>query len=166
MSLDNITVAVRARPLLTSESKFIPWVIENNSIQQIDEDKVLIGETYVYDEIFDVNKKNEDIYNTTIAPMVRSAIEGINLTVFAYGATSSGKTYTMNGTRRDPGVMPRIIEDIFNQIQMCNQRKFLLRVSYVEIYSEVINDLLDKNNKDLKIREDFNNCVNYNPTEK
>lgn len=43
--------------------------------------------------------------------------------------------------------------------------KVFFRVSYVEIYSEIINDLLDKSNKDLKVREDINNCVNYNPKE-
>ncbi|XP_044748104.1 kinesin-like protein KIN-7O [Coccinella septempunctata] len=165
MSSDNIKVVVRARPFKKTNTDFVPWIIDEKTIFQSDEDKIPIGDKYSYDEVFNVNSKNIDVYNTSISPLVCSAVEGINLTIFAYGATSSGKTYTMNGISEDPGIIPRFIEDIFDKVESYTNRKFLIRVSYVEIYSEIINDLLDKNNKDLKIREDINNFVSYNPKE-
>lgn len=87
----------------------------------------MVKSLYFTDEVFDVESKNVDIYNTAISSMVSSAIEGINVTIFAYGATSSGKTYTMNGISEDPGMIPRFIEHIFDQIKIYSHREFLIR---------------------------------------
>lgn len=103
-------------------------------------------------------------------------------TAFAYGQTSSGKTYTMNGWEKDPGIIPRAVEEVFRKIQMvsiakrvvevdlpfifsrvmfdfeqfypqASDREFLIRVSYMEIYNEEINDLLVVENQKLQIHE-------------
>ncbi|KAF2934072.1 hypothetical protein DAI22_04g135000 [Oryza sativa Japonica Group] len=81
-------------------------------------------------------------------------MEGINGTVFAYGVTSSGKTHTMHGEQKSPGIIPLAVKDVFSIIQDTPGREFLLRVSYLEIYNEVINDLLDPIGQNLRIRED------------
>ncbi|XP_019438183.1 PREDICTED: kinesin-like protein KIN-7D, mitochondrial isoform X2 [Lupinus angustifolius] len=81
-------------------------------------------------------------------------MEGINGTVFAYGVTSSGKTHTMHGDQNAPGIIPLAIKDVFSMIQDTPGREFLLRVSYLEIYNEVINDLLDPTGQNLRVRED------------
>ncbi|XP_074313250.1 kinesin-like protein KIN-7M, chloroplastic isoform X5 [Silene latifolia] len=81
-------------------------------------------------------------------------MDGINGTVFAYGVTSSGKTHTMHGDDSYPGIIPLAIKDVFSIIQETSGREFLLRVSYLEIYNEVINDLLDPTGQNLRIRED------------
>ncbi|KAF5725318.1 centromere-associated protein E-like isoform X1 [Tripterygium wilfordii] len=81
-------------------------------------------------------------------------MQGINGTVFAYGITSSGKTHTMHGEQKSPGIIPLAVKDVFGIIQEMSGREFLLRVSYLEIYNEVINDLLDPIGQNLKIRED------------
>ncbi|KAL2585737.1 hypothetical protein AAZV13_13G012600 [Glycine max] len=81
-------------------------------------------------------------------------MEGINGTVFAYGVTSSGKTHTMHGEQKSPGIIPLAVKDVFSIIQETPGREFLLRVSYLEIYNEVINDLLDPTGQNLRIRED------------
>ncbi|XP_049378043.1 kinesin-like protein KIN-7D, mitochondrial isoform X2 [Solanum stenotomum] len=81
-------------------------------------------------------------------------MEGINGTVFAYGVTSSGKTHTMHGDQNSPGIIPLAIKDVFSIIQDTPGREFLLRVSYLEIYNEVINDLLDPTGQNLRVRED------------
>ncbi|XP_038977328.1 kinesin-like protein KIN-7K, chloroplastic isoform X2 [Phoenix dactylifera] len=81
-------------------------------------------------------------------------MEGINGTVFAYGVTSSGKTHTMHGDQKSPGIIPLAIKDVFSIIQDTPGREFLLRVSYLEIYNEVINDLLDPTGQNLRVRED------------
>ncbi|XP_044508793.1 kinesin-like protein KIN-7K, chloroplastic isoform X2 [Mangifera indica] len=81
-------------------------------------------------------------------------MEGINGTIFAYGVTSSGKTHTMHGDQRSPGIIPLAVKDAFSIIQETPNREFLLRVSYLEIYNEVVNDLLNPAGQNLRIRED------------
>ena len=68
-------------------------------------------------------------------------MEGYHGSVFAYGQTSTGKTHTMQGTGSSPGVVPLAVNDCFEYISSCEDREFLLRVSYMEIYNEQINDL-------------------------
>jgi len=76
--------------------------------------------------------------------------------VFAYGTTGSGKTYTMTGDQDTPGIMYLIIEDMFRKIALDKEKNYEIRVSYVEIYNEVIRDLLVPNTKDsyLDLRDD------------
>ncbi|XP_035545582.1 kinesin-like protein KIN-7K, chloroplastic isoform X2 [Juglans regia] len=81
-------------------------------------------------------------------------MEGISGTIFAYGVTSSGKTHTMHGDQRSPGIIPLAVKDAFSIIQETPNREFLLRVSYLEIYNEVMNDLLNPAGQNLRIRED------------
>ena len=69
-------------------------------------------------------------------------MEGYHGTVFAYGMTGTGKTFSMQGTQSSPGVIPLAITDIFSYIRETPSREFLLRVSYLEIYNEKIHDLL------------------------
>ena len=69
-------------------------------------------------------------------------MEGYHGTVFAYGMTGTGKTFSMQGTTDSPGVIPLAVADIFSYIRETPQREFLLRVSYLEIYNEKIHDLL------------------------
>ncbi|KAL0680654.1 hypothetical protein Bca4012_047501 [Brassica carinata] len=75
-------------------------------------------------------------------------------TIFAYGVTSSGKTHTMHGDQRSPGIISLAVKDAFDIIQETPRREFLLRVSYLEIYNEVVNDLLNPVGQNLRIRED------------
>ena len=88
--------------------------------------------------------------------MIDSVIKGYNACVFAYGTTGSGKTYTMTGDLNTPGIMYLILEDLFNQIVLDVDKHYDIRVSYVEIYNEVIRDLLVVNSKDtyLELRDD------------
>ena len=58
---------------------------------------------YVFDATFGADSTQHDVYNKTTEPLIRSVLEGYNATVFAYGATGSGKTYTMFGTPEHPG---------------------------------------------------------------
>ena len=77
-------------------------------------------------------------------------------TLFAYGQTSSGKTHTMSGNVDSPGIIPYALDEVFNYISKSENREFLLRVSYMEIYNEIISDLLNPKSTNLKIRENFN----------
>lgn len=98
------------------------------------------------------------MYEVTAKPVVSSVLSGFNGTVFAYGQTSSGKTFTMQGPNtRDPefkGLTPRMIEEIYQTIEMTpDTTEFLIQVSITEIYKEKLRDLLDITKDNLKVRE-------------
>ncbi|GIL68311.1 hypothetical protein Vafri_21594 [Volvox africanus] len=80
-------------------------------------------------------------------------VNGFNSTVFAYGQTSSGKTHTMRGSHDSPGIIPLAVSEAFSLIEANESREYLIRVSYMEIYNEDINDLLAPENVKLPIKE-------------
>lgn len=98
-------------------------------------------------------------------------MEGYHGTVFAYGMTGTGKTFSMQGTASSPGVIPLAITDIFSYIRETPSREFLLRVSYLEIYNEKIHDLLSMSTangagsqqEEIKLREDSKRGVYATP---
>ena len=94
------------------------------------------------DHVFAQQDKNAKVYDSCAKRLVRRVMEGYHGTVFAYGMTGTGKTFSMQGTASSPGVIPLAITDIFSYIRETPNREFLLRVSYLEIYNEKIYDLL------------------------
>src|SRR6195952_5926457 len=94
------------------------------------------------DNVFATQDNNAKVYDSSAKRLVRRVMEGYHGTVFAYGMTGTGKTFSMQGTATSPGVIPLAITDIFSFIRETPHREFLLRVSYLEIYNEKIHDLL------------------------
>lgn len=83
----------------------------------------------------------QEIYDTTVRPLVASVLEGFNGCVFAYGQTGTGKTYTMEGNQTYPeqvGIIPKTFNQIWNHINRTNNMQFLVSVSYLEIHLEEI----------------------------
>lgn len=151
---DSISVTVRFRPL--SEREFqrgdeIAWYPDGDKIVRNEPNPAL---AYAFDKVFGPATETQDVYEIAARPVIESAMDGINGTVFAYGVTSSGKTHTMHGDQNCPGIIPQAIKDVFRIIQDTPGREFLLRVSYLEIYNEIINDLLDPAGQNLRVRED------------
>lgn len=111
---------------------------------------------YYFDRIFPIGSTTEQVYNGTCSNLCDSVLNGYNACVFAYGTTGSGKTYTMTGTQEYPGIMYLIIKSIFEKMISIADKKFEIKVSYVEIYNEVIRDLLVVNSKEtmLDMRDD------------
>jgi hypothetical protein len=105
--------------------------------------------SFSFDHTYDWKSTQELIFSQTAQPILESVMEGYNGTIFAYGQTGTGKTFTMEGvpTPELKGITPRTIEWIFNNIKNYNNRQFLVRVSFVEIYNEEVRDLLNKNVK-------------------
>ncbi|XP_004344350.2 cenpe protein [Capsaspora owczarzaki ATCC 30864] len=155
--MDNINVTIRVRPLNSRElngGQGQTWSLENNSIVQCNASgRPIPSSSYTFDRIFGANSKTRDVYDQVAANIVKSAMDGVNGTIFAYGQTSSGKTHTMKGSPSEPGLLPLAIDHVFTCIQKSQDREFLLRVSYIEIYNEIITDLLKPENTNLKIRE-------------
>ena len=169
----NVKVVVRVRPPIQREldDKLKPYV---NSIKSsppgnitiletaaatfghvsddIDPATVLSSQQFTFDNVFDQNSTQAQIFDTTLIDALNSLIEGYNVTVMAYGQTSSGKTYTMEGSPTDPGLIRRSIEYIFNLAQQ-SQDSYSFKLSYLEIYNEHITDLLSTQIKDLRLGE-------------
>uniref|UniRef100_A0A5F5PI65 Kinesin family member 27 n=1 Tax=Equus caballus TaxID=9796 RepID=A0A5F5PI65_HORSE len=156
-----VKVAVRIRPLLCKEvlhnHQVCVRVIPNTQQIIIGRDRV-----FTFDFVFGKNSTQDEVYNTCIKPLVLSLIEGYNATVFAYGQTGSGKTYTIGGghvasvVEGQKGIIPRAIQEIFQNISENPSIDFNIKVSYIEVYKEDLRDLLELETsvKDLHIRED------------
>lgn len=114
--------------------------------------------TFNFDYIFDGNTKQSEVYKIVAKPVLENVFQGWNGTIFAYGQTSSGKTYTMQGALTNEklkGIIPRIVDGIFAHIDDAPENiEFIIKVSMLEIYMEGLTDLLNINGtKSVKIRE-------------
>ncbi|XP_035723714.1 kinesin-related protein 4-like [Vespa mandarinia] len=160
---DSIKVAIKVRPLIKREKdENLPkqWMVHGNYIVSTDAEMKKRGDGgFHFDHIFDEVTKNKDVFDTVVKPIVDAAVNGFNGTIFAYGQTSSGKTFTMMGDLNEPGIITLAIEHMFDAIANTLRREFLLRVSYLEIYNEKVNDLLNKSGTDLKMHEDNGQIV-------
>ncbi|KAK6493231.1 centromere-associated protein E-like [Huso huso] len=160
-----VKVCVRVRPLIQREKSAIQdaeeavplyWKTDKHAVCQVDGTK-----SFNFDRVFNTDETTDKVYQDVAQPLVVSAVNGYNGTIFAYGQTSSGKTFTMMGSQSSLGVIPLAIQDIFKTIDATPNREFLLRVSYMEIYNETVTDLLcdSRKKKPLEIREDMNRTV-------
>ena len=120
--------------------------------------------------MFGPEDTTERVYSGVGKHIVDSFMQGINGdclfnpimpigTIFAYGQTSSGKTYTMHGDESSPGLLYLASKDIFDYVNRTSSREFILRASYVEIYKEEVKDLLDPSTPTLRIRESYERGV-------
>ncbi|KAH8681202.1 P-loop containing nucleoside triphosphate hydrolase protein [Xylariales sp. PMI_506] len=120
--------------------------------------------SFTFDRVFDMSTKQADIFDYSIRSTVDDILNGYNGTVFAYGQTGAGKSYTMMGTsiedEEGKGVTPRIVEQIFSSIMSSpGTIEYTVRVSYMEIYMERIRDLLQPQNDNLPVHEEKNRGV-------
>ncbi|XP_063375020.1 kinesin-related protein 4-like [Cydia amplana] len=165
---DNIKVVVKVRPLISREIEdqlSFQWKVKNNALYQLDASGKESGVQYTFDNVYDVTTKTEDVYKDVAKPIVEAAIAGFNGTIFAYGQTSSGKTYTMSGTETSPGIIQLAVLNLFEQIKCIPDRDFLVRVSFIEIYNETLKDLLNCENDKVKVRDTLQG-VKVDATEK
>ncbi|KAJ7324132.1 hypothetical protein JRQ81_017152 [Phrynocephalus forsythii] len=156
----NIQVVVRCRPFNASERKANSYcVVECEHSRK--EVTVRTGgvadktsrKTYTFDMVFGAQAKQIDVYRSVVCPILDEVLMGYNCTVFAYGQTGTGKTFTMEGERspneeytweEDPlaGVIPRTLHQIFEKLAE-NGTEFSVKVSLLEIYNEELFDLLN-----------------------
>ena len=114
---------------------------------------------FTFDRVFDTNSRQTDVFDFSIRSTVDDILNGYNGTVFAYGQTGAGKSYTMMGADIDDeeqrGIIPRIVEQMFASIlRSPGNIEYTVRVSYMEIYMEKIRDLLAPQNDNLPIHEE------------
>lgn len=130
---------------------------------------------FTFDKTFGERSTTKEVYTDIAKEITESVVSGINGTIFAYGQTSSGKTYTMQGSgtiedgakNEGGGIVHMAARDVFSHIGKDTERVYVIRVSFVEIYMEEVFDLLvSRENKNvLSIREDPRRGVFVNATE-
>ena len=105
---------------------------------------------YSFDKIFTPKSTQEDIYTSLGARLVEDIMAGYNGTIFAYGQSVSGKTYTMYGEdifdEQKKGIIPRILNEIFDRMEKIDDVDFTAKLSVLEIYKEILYDLFNGNN--------------------
>ncbi|XVF08832.1 hypothetical protein REPUB_Repub07fG0037600 [Reevesia pubescens] len=121
--------------------------------------KRLRGRHFTFDASFPDSTSQHEVYTTTTAELVEAVLQGRNGSVFCYGATGAGKTYTMLGTVDNPGVMVLAIKDLFTKIrQRSCDGNHVVHLSYLEVYNETVRDLLSPG-RPLVLREDKQGIV-------
>ena len=158
---ESVKVVVRCRPLGSKEMEEQRECIVNvdmsqGSIQICNPSNIKEIKSFTFDHTYDYRATQELIFSQTALPILESIMEGYNGTIFAYGQTGTGKTFTMEGNdnETDKGIIPRSIDWIFNNIKNYPAQQFLVRVSFVEIYNEEVRDLLSKvKRQKLNVRE-------------
>ena len=162
----NILVAVRCRPLTLKEKQISEKEtikIINNKIISIKDPNYFLSSNNIrskkqnleFDFAFSNKASQEIIFNKTTKFLIDNVLNGYNATVFAYGATGAGKTYTMLGDDENPGIMFNTLKELFNKMIKNNEKNFYIKLCYLEIYNENIRDLLNiNNNNNLELRED------------
>jgi len=125
-------------------------------------DRVMGRNFFTYDKTFGEESSTTEVYEKVAQNIVQSVCTGLNGTIFAYGQTSSGKTYTMQGAGTiaegfdgsgGGGIVHMAAHDVFQHITQQPDRVFLVRASFLEIYNEEVRDLLN-DNRPLQVRED------------
>lgn len=158
--MTSIKVVARFRPQNRTEIELGGQPIVNFETEDtcLLESKEASG-SFTFDRVFDMNSRQKDVFDFSIKSTVDDILNGYNGTVFAYGQTGAGKSYTMMGTDIDSddgrGVIPRIVEQIFASILSSPSTiEYTVRVSYMEIYMERIRDLLAPHNDNLPVHEE------------
>ncbi|KAK7267545.1 hypothetical protein RIF29_20221 [Crotalaria pallida] len=151
----NVQVLLRCRPLSDDEQRSnVPKVVscsENKrevTIMQTVANKQ-VDRVFTFDKVFGPKAQQRSIYDQAISPIVNEVLDGFNCTVFAYGQTGTGKTYTMEGGMRnkggdlpaEAGVIPRAVRQIFDILE-AQKADYSMKVTFVELYNEEITDLL------------------------
>ncbi|XP_068614148.1 kinesin-like protein KIFC3 [Brachionichthys hirsutus] len=152
----NIRVLCRVKPVLKEDQheegqSVVVTTDPNNesSLSVLNKGK---GRIFELDKVFNPQAAQDEVFQE-IQPLVTSCIDGYHVCIFAYGQTGSGKTYTMEGNVENPGINQRALKHLFSEIE---ERKdmwsYTVTVSSVEIYNEVLRDLLSKDGEKLDIK--------------
>ncbi|KAL7618898.1 hypothetical protein Lser_V15G02121 [Lactuca serriola] len=172
----NVQVILRCRPFSEDDVKAkTPVVVTCNE----DKQEVIVTQNignkqtdkiFGFDKVFGPSSKQKDLYDQVVDPIVKEALEGYNWTIFAYGQTGTGKTYTMEGEggkskngefHEDVGVIPRAVEQLFDTLE-AQKAEYSMKVTYIELYNEEITDLLatdEKLKKHISLMEDGKGAV-------
>ncbi|CAN8255694.1 unnamed protein product [Cochlearia groenlandica] len=136
----SIRVFCRVRPFLSTERRPIREPVsfgpDNVVVRTLGTRK-----EFEFDKVFNQSASQEDVFGE-VKPVLRSALDGHNVCVLAYGQTGTGKTFTMDGTNEQPGLAPRAIKELFDEASMDHTHSVTFTMSMLEIYMGNLKDLL------------------------
>lgn len=157
-----VRVAVRLRPYMDKQDE----KGEGPCVRGLGQQKLEIinwrnsTETlqYQFDAFHGEQTSQQQVFVSSVKPILPHILNGQNASVFAYGPTGAGKTYTMLGSQEQPGIIPRAVKEVFNLVTAQEKEQdswqYSVGMSYLEIYNEKVLDLLSPGSQDLPIRED------------
>ncbi|KAG2453560.1 hypothetical protein HYH02_001779 [Chlamydomonas schloesseri] len=156
-----VKVAVRCRPLNGKEkgdNRAVILDVDNKtgSVTLNNPKGDEPPKTFTFDNAFDWNVTQREVYDVVARPIVNSVMDGYNGTIFAYGQTGTGKTHTMEGapTPELQGIIPNCFDHVFETVNSSTGKQWMVRASYLEIYNEEVRDLLSKDPKNkLELKE-------------
>ncbi|TRY51037.1 Kinesin motor domain containing protein [Cryptosporidium tyzzeri] len=173
----NVKVIVRCRPL-TEQEKKDP---SNSNVLQVkpDSKEIVVShqslnrkfdsystKLFTFDGVCGSFTSQRELFKQYVVPIVDEVLLGFNCTIFAYGQTGTGKTYTMEGDMKEylessnleltehAGIIPRAVQLIFERLES-QYTEYGVRVSYLEIYNEELSDLLSDEKLNLRIYDDI-----------
>ena len=142
-----IRVYARTRPQLKSEvqrgDRNVLTFPEEMAIRVFDEEKMKEKKEFIFDSCFPGNSRQDEVFEDC-RHLIQSAIDGFNVCIFAYGQTGSGKTYTLAGTEQEPGVAPRSMTHLFENLSSMTHYTSVVTCYMVELYNDKLYDLLFK----------------------
>ena len=156
---ERVQVSVRIRPFNDQEKEIDPTtpiksVDKKNASLRIQ--KEYDTKNFSYDHIYPEDSIQSEIFEETSKAVVKSVLDGYNGTIFAYGQTGTGKTYTMVGEFKDQknrGIIPRAFDYIFDYVKQDKEHTYNIKISFIQIYLEHIQDLIEPTKKEIRIRE-------------
>ncbi|XP_044489949.1 kinesin-like protein KIN-5C [Mangifera indica] len=155
----NVQVLLRCRPFSDEELRNnVPQVVTCNEYQrEVSVSQNIAGKqidrVFIFDKVFGPSAQQKDLYEQAVVPIVSEVLDGFNCTIFAYGQTGTGKTFTMEGECKrsksgpngelpaEAGVIPRAVKQIFDTLESQNA-EYSVKVTFLELYNEEITDLL------------------------
>lgn len=163
----NINVVVRCRGRNAREVKENSAVVvkadgKGNHVDLSMGPNSLSNKTYAFDRVFSTAADQEMVFDDTVRPILEEMLSGYNCTIFAYGQTGTGKTYTMSGDMTETlgmlsdeaGIIPRVLQQLFRKLEL-DDTEHCVKVSFIELYNEELRDLLSvEETAKLKIYDD------------
>ncbi|KAI9297995.1 kinesin-domain-containing protein [Neoconidiobolus thromboides FSU 785] len=143
-----IHVICRVRPFLINEVEDDTIIIDKKEKTILIQNLRNPSETFYYnfDNCYDSLSTQTDIFKKNALPLLDNVIKGLDATIFCYGMTGAGKTYTLEGTESDPGLIPKCLRYLFKKrqdfLKINHENEFTVTMSYMEVYKETVFDLL------------------------
>ena len=171
-SKTNYTISI-GKSLTKNNSNVIPQEKEKGHILKVEKNTFFLedmknhkNKIFLFDNIFNESSNNQNIFDEAIKPTINKILKGYNSTILAYGATGTGKTYTIFGdltsNSYDEGIIFKACDYIFEKIEINRkdesknniETNYLIKISYLEIYNEIVKDLINENPSQILLVED------------
>ncbi|KAI9274615.1 P-loop containing nucleoside triphosphate hydrolase protein [Phascolomyces articulosus] len=154
---NKIKIICRVRPFHNHEFPDDSVEVDNKSITVQDQRNFGNLMSFRFASCYSMETTQSEIFEQDVQPLIERVFEGYDATIFVYGVTGSGKTYTMEGAQHQPGIIPRVATYLFETKEASKISNIQITMSYMEIFKETVYDLLVPRDKmqrgGLDIRE-------------